>query len=704
MLQVRNVTKVYIAKKSIPTIALKNVSISFPERGMVFILGKSGSGKSTLLNIIGGLDKPDTGEIIIDGKSSYNFKDKDLDGYRNSYVGFVFQEYNLIENYTVGVNISLAAELHGKKVKREEIEELLRQVELTDDEGRTFYDRKINELSGGQKQRVAIVRALVKDPKIILADEPTGALDYESGINLYEILKKLAEDRLVIIVSHDRENAERYADRIIELKDGYVIRDDEICIRQNENDVTTPIKIKGGGNLHIRTVAKMSVNALRAKPLRLIISIIISVMALMMFGISFTALTADKYECELRTMAEKGYNVIIVNKRDCFTDYDLDAVREYTGHEPYRVYRTDGSSLHHYIGIEYEDILLKRNPYESFACSFGNAVAVDPARGEKDLFLTPDERFYDKDLCRLPETSDEIAITDIHADMFIRYGYKNTDGGIIDIKTPDDLIGLTLGEYSIVGVYSTEQDADYFRKYDIDNFGLTAEQIADYNRTGRTDTADMSKYDCEWSRISSSSRNTAVSCVFLAGDERLVASYDDGIRNIMFPLTDDLATNTELIKKLASGSGEYDFSLYSPVSGLVLAADFFFRFFIVELIIGAVFVVIAILFMMNYYSVSIDYRRRELGILRALGAGKKTLVFVCLAESLFLTLIEFALSIACVIITCVIINSYFMVSLYAFGILPFAIMLAVGFGASALSTIIPVIRLAKKKPADMLKN
>ncbi len=220
MLEIKNLTKIYKPKKGVPVKALDDVSLKLPDKGMVFLLGKSGSGKSTLLNLLGGLDKYDGGEIIIKGVSSKKFRQQHFDSYRNTYVGFIFQEYNILDEFTVGANIALAIELQGRKAKNEEINKILKEVDL---EG--YGNRRPNELSGGQKQRVAIARALVKSPKIIMADEPTGALDSVTGKQVFDTLKKLSGEKLVIVVSHDRDFASRYADRIIELADGRIISD-----------------------------------------------------------------------------------------------------------------------------------------------------------------------------------------------------------------------------------------------------------------------------------------------------------------------------------------------------------------------------------------------------------------------------------------------------------------------------------------------
>ncbi len=220
MLEIKNLTKIYRSKSGNSVKALNDVSIAFPETGMVFILGKSGSGKSTLLNVIGGLDSCDDGEFIIKGKSSKKFVGSDFDAYRNTFIGFIFQEYNVLDDFTVGANIGLALELQGKKATSAEINKILSEVDMLD-----YAKRKPNELSGGQKQRVAIARALVKDPEIIMADEPTGALDSNTGKQIFDTLKELSKTKLVIVVSHDRDFAERYGDRVIEMKDGEILSD-----------------------------------------------------------------------------------------------------------------------------------------------------------------------------------------------------------------------------------------------------------------------------------------------------------------------------------------------------------------------------------------------------------------------------------------------------------------------------------------------
>ena len=220
MFQIKDLVKTYTPKGAEPVMALRGITVDFGETGMVFILGKSGCGKSTLLHVMGGLDYPTAGELVIDGKSSKDFTKEDYDNYRNTYVGFVFQEYNLLPEFTVYENLAIALQLQGKKADKALLEEYLKRVDLEVDE-----KRRPTQLSGGQKQRVAIARALIKDPKIIFADEPTGALDAKTGNDILTLLKSLSKDRLVIVVSHDEEFARTFGDRVLEMSDGLIVAD-----------------------------------------------------------------------------------------------------------------------------------------------------------------------------------------------------------------------------------------------------------------------------------------------------------------------------------------------------------------------------------------------------------------------------------------------------------------------------------------------
>ncbi len=385
MLEVKNLTKCYSTKGGVTVKALDDVSLKFPETGMVFLLGRSGSGKSTLLNVSGGLDRPDSGEVIVKGKSSTEFSGSDFDSYRNTFVGFIFQEYNILNEFTVEQNIALALQLQNKKNDKKAVNELLEQVDL-----QGFGKRKPNTLSGGQKQRVAIARALIKEPEIIMADEPTGALDSNTGKQVFDTLKKLSKTKLVVVVSHDRDFAEQYGDRIIELKDGKIlsdvskaysqpqqlsgnvqlVSDDTISIKDTESiteadvktivnmlkknkgeaiissgqrdlpDVKRACKINDDGSkeyfsdtkdvkteeydgkqtkfiksrLPASHAFKMGASGLKTKPIRLVFTILLSIIAFAMFGIVSTFMLYDPDYSVSEALKEADYPSITISK------------------------------------------------------------------------------------------------------------------------------------------------------------------------------------------------------------------------------------------------------------------------------------------------------------------------------------------------------------------------------------------------------
>ena len=360
MIELINVSKKYVTKAG-DTVALNNVNLKLDDTGLVFIIGKSGCGKTTLLNMIGGLDSLDSGDIIVDGKKFSEFTAGDYDSYRNTLVGFVFQEYNLLSDYNIEKNIDIANELQGKKAKEEDIEKLLRTVEIGGYEKRRPY-----QLSGGQKQRASIARALIKNPKIVLADEPTGALDSATGIQVMDLLKELSKDKLIIIVSHEQEFAEKYADRIIRLVDGQVVEDvtqKEVELKEVIHEFEDEVVVKAGSDLSdsdtkvlakaikenkkinitdkifvkqkektkekkideqkepvkfihskmkLKSVAGLGLKSLFSKPIRLIFTILLSMIAFAVFGV-FDAVGSFNDERGLISLLEgENYKTVAI--------------------------------------------------------------------------------------------------------------------------------------------------------------------------------------------------------------------------------------------------------------------------------------------------------------------------------------------------------------------------------------------------------
>ncbi len=307
MIELKNISKTYKAKKGTQILALDDISINFPNKGMVFITGNSGSGKSTLLNILGLLDKPSSGTFLINNKEINKLKQKETDFYRNTYIGFVFQDYNLFDNLNVYKNIELSIDLQNRHISKKEIDDLLLDIGLGG-----LGNRNINELSGGQKQRVAIGRALIKNPNIILADEPTGNLDIENSRQIFEILQKISNHKLVIVVTHNIELANYYADRIIEIENGK-IKKDIIKEETSYNNIKNMNIVKS--KLSFLNSLEFSIYNLKSKKLKLITMILILTITLSVFGFFSSLIKFDINKTHAETMVEQKESKVVINKK-----------------------------------------------------------------------------------------------------------------------------------------------------------------------------------------------------------------------------------------------------------------------------------------------------------------------------------------------------------------------------------------------------
>ena len=545
MIEVKNLFKKYTVKNGIEVKALDDVSLKIDKVGMVFLLGKSGAGKSTLLNVLGGLDRVDSGEIIINGKSSKDFSQSDFDSYRNTYLGFIFQEYNILNEFSIAENIALAIELQGKKPTNEEIDNILNQVDLAG-----LAKRKPNELSGGQKQRVAIARALIKNPQIIMADEPTGALDSKTGKQIFDTLKALSHDKLVLIVSHDREFAEQYADRIIELKDGKVISDVEKTIIQTQNQeginiidnkiikidkdyilkdedflkikdyIKTAksdviISVDNQNNEKIKTIMnlsdeglykfidtnqdkiviqdenyktiksklgfkkafKMGASSLKIKKFRLTLTIFLSFLAFMMFGLANTMSSYDNIKTTVNSIVDSNIEYATFKKQKVFSygegnnDFYL---------ENSLINEEDVLKISNDTKLNFTKVYGAFQKYEMPSLNYVDFKNIFLEQMSNfNGFTTIDMNFinqYDFDLNgSLPEKDDEIAITKLVEDVIKEYGIR--DYNVVEQENLDSALHLEISIFGlkmkIVGVIDTKADISEYQD-------LKGDSIADY--------------------------------------------------------------------------------------------------------------------------------------------------------------------------------------------------------------------------------
>ena len=452
MIKFINVSKEYRSKKGQVTKALCDININLGNKGLVFILGKSGSGKSTLLNILGGLDSKTSGHIYIDNKDIDNFNEKDFDSYRNTYIGFIFQDFNLLEEYNVFDNVMLSAKLLRKKVDKEEILSLLDRLGL-----KGLEYRNINELSGGQKQRVGIARALIKNPKIILADEPTGNLDSVSSKETFNLLKEISKEKLVVVVSHDLENANTYADKILELQDGKIIRN-ELTTEELDNNTFFLTKSR----LPFKECLHFAFTSLKSNKVKLFFTVILTMVSLVFMGISVNSSMFDKNILTADTLIE--------NKETYYDVSYVDIINPRFG-EVKELPMTD-LIISNY---EKENDVIANNVYELFD---NNSILSFEPFNDKDT-ISPittyieikDDKLLSNIIGTIPKTTNEIVIHKYLADTIIEKGIKDIDGNLFKPTSYDNLINsrreipLGLNNVIITGIV----DDDNSRYKDLSN-------------------------------------------------------------------------------------------------------------------------------------------------------------------------------------------------------------------------------------------
>lgn len=449
MIELKNITKSYKSKKGKDTLALNNISLKLNNKGMVFILGKSGSGKSTLLNILGGLDKYDNGDMLILGKSSKDFTQADFDSYRNTYIGFIFQEFNILEDYNVYENIALALQLQQKEINNSEIDNLLEKLEIKD-----LKERKVNELSGGQKQRTAIARALIKNPKIILADEPTGNLDSKTGKDVMNLLKEISKEKLVVIVSHDNEFAKLYADRIIEIKDGNIINDTNVLdIEENTENYKT---IKS--HLPIKESFRLGVGSLKHKKLKLFFTIFLTMCTLLFLSITDTMSSYNVEKAHSKLLKDRNEEFVQIEKYIFYNenDYsygnkdeltltknDIEKINNKLGKESYPVYKLQNS----FVKESTLDLLKIKRSEDKYTINYNAAEVVETDNLSKII--------KGKIIGREAKELDEIVISSYFADLILENGikiYSEDDNQIKDIYKPKSFEELvTFNQYFYFG-------------------------------------------------------------------------------------------------------------------------------------------------------------------------------------------------------------------------------------------------------------
>ena len=453
MIRFENVSKEYRSKKGQTTKALTDININLNNKGLIFIIGKSGSGKSTLLNILGGLDSKTSGKIYIDNKDIDSFKEKDFDSYRNTYIGFIFQDFNLLEEYNVFDNVMLSAKLQKKKVDKEEILNLLGRLGLN---GLEY--RNINELSGGQKQRVGIARALIKNPKVILADEPTGNLDSISSKETFKLLKEISKEKLVVVVSHDLENANTYADKILELQDGKAIRND-LTIKDQNNSTFTSVSAK----LPFKECLHFAFTSLKSNKVKLFFTIILTMISLVFMGISVNSFLYDKGTFMAGVMRDNNEYIFDISKIE---------VEPAGASFPFDLTNDDLNILKETINEELNPTYRLYNNNRLLTFTYGDYVEPDEDFDHVPMWFNyielKDDRILGNIKGKIPVNSNEIMVHKNVARYICKYGILDSTNNIYKPNSIDELINsnkeIMLGDNKVIitGIVDNDLNDDYF--------------------------------------------------------------------------------------------------------------------------------------------------------------------------------------------------------------------------------------------------
>lgn len=711
MIEVRALQKYYKGVQ-----ALNNINLVFKENGFVIVLGKSGSGKSTLLNILGGLDNFDSGDLLVFGQK---IKKRDIDKYRNSYVGFVFQEYYLIEDLTVGKNISLALELQGyqKANIENKVNEILKQVNL---EG--YNNHYPKELSGGEKQRIAIARALTKDPKIILADEPTGNLDSKTGKVILEMLKELSKTRLVIMVTHNIEDANEYADRIITIKDGQVIDDYEnnktFTVYEGNSEIQSVILLKKGSNiteenieyinniiqhqdkelfltlcdrqyvvdeipvdikkdqysinnvsennnrlffyktaLPLKNAISLAFNSIFIRKKRLFLIMLLFVFSLLFVGIANNISFFNTAKFTTLTFQKSNTTKIPLIQ---FTS-DKNSVKKITFTE---------ENLNNYID-KYPDIKFSANYFhtilfEELVPTYQQTSEVFYGAQKFDFLQIYDSSLPLTLLYGTYPQDNEILITDYMAQMLLQYEVFQ------EVDDLNELIGINFiynnNTLTIKGIVKTNYE---------NNLLFSETMYVNKDTYKRVFTNDSSRVDY-------------MSIIVYLGNNQ----------NENYQLFKDI-NNTK--DKVIKHSTEYSYTIYNT-ENLILRYE--------KILIGVsiIFIAFASMLIFNFLSSSIVDRQKEIGTLRALGASGKDIYKIFILEGLFIAIIAYFITLILLYITINILNTAICtiydtpLILFYWDFINIFILLIISLIITLISSVVSLKRYINNKPINVIKN
>lgn len=690
MIKIGNLEKVYYLKNKSFQKALSNVNLELPDKGLVLICGKSGSGKTTLLNILGGLDCQTSGDIIVDGEK---LEKKDLDSYRNYYSSFVFQDLNLIEELTVLENLEVSFDLTRRKYDKNLIIETLKKVNLPDTEISMddFLSRHPKELSGGQKQRVAIARALLKNPSVLILDEPTAALDEENSKHIGEMLKDISKDCLVIVSSHNLDVLSSLVDMIIEIENGDIISDKTINKIEENNKKQFDSKRKG--RLGFSNTMKLVFRSLWKKKVRLFVSLVLQIVTLFLFSIYYQCMTPVN-EGLLRALYSSG-------TKTAFLTTDTGVYSP----EASKLYLNDVFRRHNVRKWDICDCgftnfrnFVKDTGVDS--CFFyiskkGKAIKID----DNFPYLEKFKELKTETQCSYPKNADEIAISDISAEILFHSTEYRLDSyddfHKNDLKSVDDLIGKEYQGKKIVGIFSaTNHELDGFLK----NHSLLKVDGQDQNLSERDKSflngEFLSGYvyvskDCEEEKTNVV--NGFVSFLYeIKGNIKEDMDFLNDIDKESLADAPDTQISTSMSYKL-----EYkkNYIMFSAIPSLIE-----------KLIYLALFIISIFISWSLLYSAIKDLDH-NLGILKSLGCSKCGLLTIALLLSFGISILEFLLVLFGIgIIDSCLDGLYFYVPLLLIKIDYILLLLLFVIVVGLIPSISAIVKSITKKPIKVINS
>ena len=694
MLKLKNICKSYKTGDFFQQV-LKDVNLEFRKNEFVSILGPSGSGKTTLLNIIGGLDRYDKGDLIINGKSTKKFKDRDWDAYRNNCIGFVFQSYNLISHISILANVELSMTLSGvsHKERREKALEALDKVGL-----KAHASKKPNQLSGGQMQRVAIARAIVNDPDIILADEPTGALDSKTSKQIMDLIKELSKDKLVIMVTHNAELAKEYSTRIVEFRDGNLLNDSNPITNEKEKNDKFDIKKT---SMSFFTALNLSFNNIITKKGRTFLTAFASSIGII--GIALILSLSNGFDIQIDIFEKETLSSLPIMISKTNMEMDEDTMLEMTGQNDELESYTDKEEIYPLEPItetithkniftdEYIDYIENINPKLVAGISYYRATALNILNYSNDKYNIVNTTNFSA----IPVNIDEDGVSIVESNYDIIYGNMPNEYNelviLVDSKNRldsklleslgfdttqktisfEDLINkevklvLNNDYYKSLGSYYTFNQ-DYSSMYNSDN-AITLKIVGimrgkDSNKlttstSGMLYTNDLLNYVIEKNNESDIVKtqkevnyNVLTGEVF-TNDESGTETKDNTLAYLgadTYPMMiniypKDFDTKEEIIAYLDKYNDNQDDEhkiVYTDLASTIssLSSDIMNAITVVLIAFSAISLVVSSIMIGIITYISVLERTKEIGILRALGARKKDITRVFNAETFIIGL------------------------------------------------------------------